>query len=360
MTQTRKLGEFEQVIAPPTICNVAVPTKLYIKKEINVSLLEKSVNHFIHLQPNLKSGIKKINECYHFVPLEKIEDVFEVLPEDTHWKNICLKYARTLLRENFEKFSPLKVFFIPPRNMVAYLIPVFAHYCGDGINGMPIVNNILEIYDQMKKGIVHVKEFLPPPSVYDMAASALGENKEIYKRRFIENQIQQKQKCTVSVPFDDGVPFFYCYTSSEDTYKRFIKACKIHSVTVGTALMAAMTYGISALIFHTSNKKIEEMSISLDIPINVRGRVPLDIPIDCVNFSVTQNLISPTVSKEKKYWTLAQEIRNQVHENMSDKNLFHLFDFTLIDEIKNSEIFQKRKRELGGLSMIGSVSNMKR
>ena len=309
MLQTRKLDLLESMLAPPKICNVLVPTKIQVKKAIDKKILEEAVKIFIKSQPNLNSGIKTVNNELHFVPLTELRDVFDVLPTSTNWKSICFKYSNELLRSDFENYSPLKVFFIPPADSVAYLIVAFLHYCGDGTNGMTIANCVLQIYRELRTtGSVTLKEHLPPPSATEMAKSTYDENYEECKKLFINNQLEQIRKCDVIFPYEneESNETIY-YSSTKYQLIKFVECCKINNCTIGSALMAAMSFSFSGYIFDNGNKELTSLAIRINIPYNLRGRVSLDIPADCVNLAVTDHLLSPTVTKSKCFWELSKE-----------------------------------------------------
>ena len=357
MLQTRKLDLLESMLAPPKICNVLVPTKIQVKKAIDKEILEEAVKIFIKSQPNLNSGIKTVNNELHFVPLTELRDVFDVLPTSTNWKSICFKYSNELLRSDFENYSPLKVFFIPPADSVAYLIVAFLHYCGDGTNGMTIANCILQIYRELRTtGSVTLKEHLPPPSATEMAKSTYDENYEECKKLFINNQLEQIRKCDVIFPYEneESNETIY-YSSTKYQLIKFVECCKINNCTIGSALMAAMSFSFSGYIFDNGNKELTSLAIRINIPYNLRGRVSLDIPADCVNLAVTDHLLSPTVTKSKCFWELSKEIREEMLANMENK--FHLFEVLGTQEVIESVVSLKRIKENGGIR--NAVSNMK-
>ena len=359
MLQTRKLGFLESMIAPPKIFNVLAPTKLKVKKTIDEKLLEEAVKIFIKSQPNLNSGIKKVNNELHFLPLTELRDIFDVLPPNTDWKSICFKYSNELLRSDFEKYSPLKVFFIPPAESVAYLIVAFLHYCGDGTNGMTITNSLLQIYRELQAtGSVTLKEHLPPPSVTEMAKSACDESYEETRQLFINNQLEQIKKCDVIFPYEneESNENIY-YSSTKYQLTKFAEYCKINNCTIGSALIAAMSFSLSGYMFENVNKELTSLAIRTNIPYNLRGRVPLDIPEDCVNLAVTQNIISPTVTKSKCFWKLSVEIREEMLRNMERK--FHLFEVSETKEVIESVVSLKKIKENGGIRHVTTVSNMK-
>ena len=357
MLQTRKLDLLESMLAPPKICNVLVPTKIQVKKAIDKKILEEAVKIFIKSQPNLNSGIKTVNNELHFVPLTELRDVFDVLPTSTNWKSICFKYSNELLRSDFENYSPLKVFFIPPADSVAYLIVAFLHYCGDGTNGMTIANCVLQIYRELRTtGSVTLKEHLPPPSATEMAKSTYDENYEECKKLFINNQLEQIRKCDVIFPYEneESNETIY-YSSTKYQLIKFVECCKINNCTIGSALMAAMSFSFSGYIFDNGNKELTSLAIRINIPYNLRGRVSLDIPADCVNLAVTDHLLSPTVTKSKCFWELSKEIREEMLANMENK--FHLFEVLGTQEVIESVVSLKRIKENGGIR--NAVSNMK-
>ena len=359
MLQTRKLDLLESMLAPPKICNVLVPTKIQVKKAIDKKILEEAVKIFIKSQPNLNSGIKTVNNELHFVPLTELRDVFDVLPTSTNWKSICFKYSNELLRSDFENYSPLKVFFSPPADSVAYLIVAFLHYCGDGTNGMTIANCVLQIYRELRTtGSVTLKEHLPPPSATEMAKSTYDENYEECKKLFINNQLEQIRKCDVIFPYEneESNETIY-YSSTKYQLIKFVECCKINNCTIGSALMAAMSFSFSGYIFDNGNKELTSLAIRINIPYNLRGRVSLDIPADCVNLAVTDHLLSPTVTKSKCFWELSKEIREEMLANMENK--FHLFEVLGTQEVMESVVSLKRIKENGGIRNVTAVSNMK-
>ena len=359
MLQTRKLGFLESMLAPPKICNVLVPTKIKVKKKIDEKLLEEAVRIFIKSQPNLNSGIKKVNNELHFLPLTELRDIFDVLPTNTNWKSICIKYSNELLRSDFENYSPLKVFFIPPAESVAYFIVTFLHYCGDGTNGLTITNSVLQIYRELQAtGSVTLKEHLPPPSVTEMAKSACDENYEECRKLFINNQLEQIRKCNVIFQYEnEETNEIIYYSSTKYQLMKFVEYCKINNCTVGSALTAATSFSFSGYIFDNVNKELTSLAIRINIPYNLRGRVSLDIPEDCVNLAVTDHIISPTVTKSKCFWELSKEIREEMLANMESK--FHLFEVLGTQEIMESVVSLKKIKENGGIRNLAAVSNMK-
>ena len=359
MLQTRKLGILESMIAPPKIFNILAPTKLQVKKIIDEKRLEEAVKIFIKSQPNLNSGIKKVNNELYFLPLTELRDIFDVLPPNTNWKSICFKYSNELLRSDFENYSPLKVFFIPPAESVAYFIVAFLHYCGDGTNGMTITNSVFQIYRELRAtGSVNLKEHLPPPSVTEMAKSACDESYEKSRKLFINNQLEQIRKCDVIFPYEneESNEIIY-YSSTKCQLAKFVEYCKINNCTIGSALIAAMSFSFSGYIFENVNKELTSVAIRTNIPYNLRGRVSLDIPEDCVNLAVTQNIISPTVTKSKSFWKLSMEIREEMLANMENK--FHLFEVSETKEVMELVVSLKKIKENGGIRHLTAVSNMK-
>ena len=185
MAQTRKLGRLEKLmLTKDNIFNCVVPTQLSIKKKLDIDLLKKAVYLLIKSQPNFNSVLKSVEDDVYFSPLEELKDYFEKLPSETDWKKQCLKYCNNNLRDDYETFSPLKLFLIQPSEDSAVLILVYSHYCGDGTNGMSMTNDILSNYVKLKES----SEYEPhahsaPPSVDDMGASVFSSSSEMKKRK---------------------------------------------------------------------------------------------------------------------------------------------------------------------------------
>ena len=251
------------------------------------------------------------------------------------------------------------MFFIPPSESVAYLIVAFLHYCGDGTNGMTIANCVLKIYRELRTtGSVTLKEHLSPPSATEMAKSAYDENYEECKKLFINNQLEQIRKCDVIFPHEneESNEIIY-YSSTKYRLIKFVECFKINNCTIESALMAAMSFSFSGYIFDNGNKELTSLAIRINISYNLRGRVSLDIPADCVNLAVTDHLVSPTVTKFKCFWELSKEIRKEMLANMENK--FHLFEVLGTQEVMESVVSMRRIKENGRIRNVTAVSNMK-
>ena len=360
MAQTRFLGELESKMFSLDVFNIVVPTLLKLKMNMDVDLLEKSVLHVISVQPNLCSGVEKLNNKLKFKPLKEIRDVFEVLPSSYNWKNICLQYSKSPLREDAENCCPLKVFFIPKEPTSAYLIPVYLHRVGDGTNGMTIVNDILQSYMCLRKGeSLPYNPFDPPPSVEDMSSSEAGEENESLKQRFVKYHLDNYTKCNCAMPVDE-VPANEAlyYISSTTVYDEFLVTCRRNQITVGVALIAAHFFGYAAFMYSNTNITVPELVLGCNVPVNLRRRVPKDVPYNCVNFSVTQMVITLGISKEISFWEFACRVKKEIDEKMSSEFKFHLFN-AYMEEITKSEI-AKTVIEATGKDHQLCVSNMKR
>lgn len=364
MSQKRYLCRLERKIAPPAICNVVVPTLLSTKSSINTDLLKKAVYHFITVQPNFNAGVKKIDDGnWKFVPLEKIEDVFEVLPDKYNWKDICLRYSSSHLREPLkcEFYSPLKVFFIKQSNASAYLIPVYMHYAADGTNGMTIVHDILKAYMQLCGGEeLDTTPFPPPPSVDDMALSGLTDTHEKLKENYETYTRGVYKSLNCFLPFEEiNVTEALYYASTNNVYENFLKACRYYKVSVGAALTASMFFGFGGYIFGAEAICAEQLNLSVNIPINLRDRVSNNTASNCCNLSVTQFLLGCSIKKGTTFWELARQIRETLLEKMSDNHKFHMFDFGCNESVCNSEE-KKTAMDKFEVSQQFCVSNMRR
>ncbi|XP_057289803.1 uncharacterized protein LOC130612497 [Hydractinia symbiolongicarpus] len=363
MSQTRDLGRAEKKKVPPLICNVVVPTLLSTKSPINTDLLKKAVYHFITVQPNLSAGIKEIDGIWKFVPLKLIDNFFEVLPDTCEWKDVCLKYSNGFLREpsECEFYPPLKVFFIKQSIASAYFIPVYLHYAADGINGMYMVHDILKNYTKLCKGEkLDATSFPPPPSVDDMALSGLTDSDDELREKFELHQRVACKSLNFSFPFEEisGAEALY-YTSTANEYENFLSACRHYQVTVGAALTASLFFGFGGYMFQTKPDCPEELKIGINIPINLRDRVPNNIASNCCNLTVTHFLLVRPITKLTKFWELARQIREVLLEKMNEQHKFYLFDFGCNEGVCSSEE-RKDAKEKHGVPFHSYVSNMKR
>ena len=191
-----------------------------------------------------------------------------------------------------------------------------------------------------------------------MAKSAYDENYEECKKLFINNQLEQIRKCYVIFPYENEESNETIYYSSTKYHLiKFVECCKINNCTIGSALMAAMSFSFSGYIFDNGNKELTSLAIRINISYNLRGRVSLDIPADCVNLAVTDHLVSPTVTKFKCFWELSKEIRKEMLANMENK--FHLFEVLGTQEVMESVVSMRRIKQNGRIRNVTAVSNMK-
>jgi len=400
---SRKLGALELADAPPNIVNLVVPTKLHLNLHIDTGILSKAVKKFIYMQPNMRSGIKRTNKNKaKFVALEHLKDIFEILPIDTNWLDICNKYSNCLLREDIEKNPPIKVFFIPLSGLShlspssdaykttstpdcfigqAYLIVVYCHYSGDGTNGMTIVDDILNIYESMKYDTEHYSEKPLPPSADDMAMSYFrngsitknggkmqstdkiesGVDYETCKGSFIDSYMKMYESFNYFLKYDKEAikgckTTAQYYTSSTDTYHTFIDLCKTMKVTVGSVFIAAAYFGVSAYAFQDINEN-KELFIGCNLPINLRGRVPLTIPNNCVNASICQNLLGIGITKETTFLEFMKKVSVHLNEIMDQK--FCYFDYGVMKELLETEVKQNIVKK-HGVDHQFTVSNMRK
>jgi len=342
-----------------------IPTHLKVDKEIDVKFLEQAVFEYIKLQPNLNTGVKIINDKSFFVPLETITDVFEVLPSEQDVREFCFKLSNTKLRDDFEHFSALKVFYIPQSTTDVYIVPVFAHYCADGTNGMAIVHGILDTYEKLKYNIpINKTAFNPPPSLQDMISSGYGTiDVDKAKQRFIKTQLESLKKCNAVFPFEENEPpstdHIYYLSTCKD-YENFIKICRRENVTVGIALLTAMNYGYAGYLYNNLPESTPDtISISSDLCVNLRDRVDNNVSWSCVNFCVSQILVTTTFKKTDAFWDIAR-MTKEVLSSYINEQKFYNFDFELIEEIQKTKIVEDIKEKTPGVSFSHCVSNMKR
>lgn len=391
---TRLLGKLELNDAPPNIVNLIAPTCLQLREPIDKCVLKEAVHHFVKSQPNLLCGIKRIGNKAQFKLLNELKDVFEVLPLDYDWKEICFKYSNCLLRENIEDYSPIKVFFIPCTSYNkdrsdyngiietkisedciqndtlinhAYIIPVYCHYAGDGSNSMTIVDDILKIYSNIKNNIGPSYELMPnPPSADEMASSWFQDDKtrETYEQKFIETYLQKYQSLNYFLPYELD-PIKGCVTDSlyylttEEVYRKFTDFCKSNNITVGATFIALAYFGFASYAFFQDKFNEDKLFVNCNVPINLRGRVPLTIPSNCVNTGICQNLIVLPLSKGTKFWSFVNSVKSELRYIMANENKFNLFDYGVMDQLKTSDV-QKSLLEKYGVDHQFTVSNMRK
>ena len=120
-------------------------------------------------------------------------------------------------------------------------------------------------------------------------------------------QFEQIRKCGFIFPYKNEETNETIYNSSTkyQLLTKFVEYCKIDSCTVGPALTAATSFSFSGYIFDNVNKELTSLAIRTNITYNLRVRVSLDMPKDCVNLTVTDH-ISPTVTRYKCFWELSK------------------------------------------------------
>jgi len=358
MEQTRKLDKPECFFANrKNIINIVAPIRMITKCLIDVARLDKAVYNVIKSQPNLNATLRKDGENIYFSPLKEIHDYFEVLSSSCDWKDVCIEYNNKHLREDFETYPPVKLFYIEPNknnNSEVYLILVYSHYAMDGTNALSITNDILQTYTMLKKN----PDYCPAPHRPPMSVTEMREI-DISKEEYAEIQLKYKNyhldildsvNCCMPIECDESTKVvFIPYSTTESIFESFKRECRKNGVTVGAALCAAQCFGFAACLF-TRQEVPDEVYFNFEIPINLRGRLTNDIPWSCGNFTVTNPYIGVGVRKLFKFWELTKQVKEKLDFVLSNDNKFYFMD----------TFSTNYKGKINGLIHNLSFSNMKR
>ena len=375
MEQTRKLDKLETMLANRNyIVNVVVPIRLIPINLIDVARLEQAVYKVIKSQPNLSASLRKDGEDIYFSPLKEINDYFEVLPQSRDWKDVCIEYNNKHLREDFETYPPIKLFYIQPSddniNKEVYLVLVYSHYAMDGTNALSITNDIMTTYTKLKNNPDYSPtSHQPPISTMEMIEKELSpeEYEECltkYNRYHLD--ILDSLNCCMPIEHVDDETtkiVFTPYSSRESVFESFKAECRKNGVTVGAALCAAECFGFATSMF-TRQQVPDEVYFNLEIPINLRGRVANDIPWTCGNLTVVNPYIGVGVTRLSEFWELAKQVKAKLEYVLCKENKFYLmetfFPNKMFTSLEDKKLLTKAKEVLKGLNHSLCFSNMKR
>lgn len=323
----RKLGTNERVVWLSTqagslnFVNVA-----HLSNVLDEHVLRKALDLLPQRHPLLKTRIEiQGNELlFNSDAVPQIPLRTEVRCSDDHWYD----EAEKEINSPFPCFEgPLVRVVLLRGDKTSDILITFHHIIGDGMSGVYLMRDLLQLAGQITRGITPVVEPFPErPPMEDMlpargmdglvkTASLIGKQARtilvLRPKKLPKDGEAPKEECRAHI--------IHQVLSQKET-QNLVTRCREESTTVHGALCAALLKASAALICDVTEK---ERPIPVSFMSTVDLRQFLNPPVgEEVGFFVSLVITGQNVARTTKFWDLARTARDEVYKSIEKGEQF--------------------------------------
>ncbi len=317
-------------------CNLQIT--IHCKGIVNIELFQKALNiiqkrHF-YLNVFVDSTKAEFNqfEASPFIPLTVVDD-----KGLNQWREEAEADLNKGLSAENEPYARVKIL---RSGNECKIIMTLCHFVSDGISGLSLLKNILEVYNKLLNDETDfdLKEIPEMALDFELFPEGIDEDFSIFPAE-IEQDIIEKNR----IPLEQRKVGFFERTLSVEETCSLVSKCRNENTTVYGALCA---FAMAAMADEISERyvSIEEVAVDCISAINMRQLLNKPISDEQLGFGALMAKTHQSVfGNQKSLWEVARNIKRDLESFVLKHGLFKQLyfiseAFELPDEVFSQEM----------------------